>query len=387
MHAYSVSEFVHGVNELLAGIPACVEGEVSNFHITQNRFVWFDLKDDKSYVSCFLLAFQLEQPLENGMQVQVIGRPALFVKSGKFHLRAQKIQIIGAGSWQRQYELLKAQLTTEGLFDAARKRPLPKFPRTIGLVTSADAAAYTDVLRILKNRWAGLQVLHFSVAVQGDAAIPSLRRAFQFINQSYARKLDVVIVTRGGGSMEDLQAFNDETVIRAVFGLKVPTVAAIGHERDVTLVEYAADVRAATPSNAAELVVPDKQDVLQQLALHAQRQTHAIQLLRRTQTERTTTFIQQLQYQAQQYVQTMFATQQRFLFATQQWQQHVQTLTTTLDHQLALLHSYDPKATLQRGYSITRTATGQLITSTTQVRSGTSIQTIVPDGTIQSQVI
>lgn len=387
MHAYSVSEFVHGVNELLAGIPACVEGEVSNFHITQNRFVWFDLKDDKSYVSCFLLAFQLEQPLENGMQVQVSGRPALFAKSGKFHLRAQKIQIIGAGSWQRQYELLKAQLTTEGLFDAARKRSLPKFPRRIGLVTSADAAAYTDVLRILKNRWAGLQVLHFPVTVQGDTAIPSLRRAFQLINQSYARKLDVVIVTRGGGSMEDLQAFNDETVIRAVFGLKVPTVAAIGHERDVTLVEYAADVRAATPSNAAELVVPDKQDVLQQLALHAQRQTHAMQLLRRTQTERTTTFIQQLQHQAQQYVQTMFATQQRFLFATQQWQQHVQTLTATLDHQLALLHSYDPKATLRRGYSITRTATGQLITSTTQVRSGTSIQTIVPDGTIQSQVI
>lgn len=387
MHVYTVSEFIHGINELLNGIPACVQGEVSNFRINQNRFVWFDLKDEKSYVSCFLLAFQLDQKLEDGMEVQIIGRPSLFVKSGRFHLRVHKIKVIGEGSLLRQYELLKAQLAKEGLFDPERKRPLPKFPNTIGLVTSKDAAAYTDVLRILKNRWSGLSIVHFPVAVQGDSAVPSLLLALQRINHDYAQHLDVVIITRGGGSMEDLQAFNDESVVRAVFALRVPTVAAIGHERDVTLVEYVADVRASTPSNAAEFVVPDKRDVLQQIHVHVSRQRQAIDILHRTHVERTTTNVFHLVQYVQQHLQTLQARFERFSFASRQWQQHVRTFVTRLDYQIALLHSYDPKGTLRRGYTITRRADGQLITSVHNVKQSDQLNTTVADGTIHSQVL
>lgn len=387
MQVYSVSEFIHGVNALLTGIPACVQGEVSNFHVAQNRFVWFELKDDKSYVSCFLLAFQLDQPLVDGMAIQVIGRPALFTKSGRFHVRVNKIQVIGEGSLRRQYELLKAQLTKEGLFDPERKRALPTFPRTIGLVTSSDAAAYTDVLRILKNRWAGLHIRPFPVAVQGSRAVASLVAALHDINKHYAQKLDVVIITRGGGSMEDLQAFNDAAVVRAVFALKVPSVAAIGHERDVTLVEYAADQRASTPSNAAEMVVPDKRDVIQQLYLHAQRQTRAMQAVQRRQIERTSGYVQRLQHHAQEYIQTMHIATQRFALVTQQWRQHVRSAAADLNHQVDLLHSYDPSATLRRGYSITRTATGQIITTPRQVQPHDRLATIVADGIIDSEVL
>jgi exodeoxyribonuclease VII large subunit len=362
VQVYSVSDFIHGVNELLSGIPACVQGEVSNFHVAQNRFVWFDLKDESSYVSCFLLAFQLDQPLEDGMEIQVIGRPALFQKSGKFHLRVNKIQVMGEGSLKRQYELLKAKLTKEGLFDADRKRLLPRFPKKVGLVTSSDAAAYTDVLRILKNRWAGLEIVHFPVNVQGAQAVPSIVLALQQINAKYCKELDVVILTRGGGSMEDLQAFNDEAVVRAAFALKVPLVAAIGHERDETLVEYVADQRASTPSNAAELVVPDKRDVLKQLQTSVQRQYQALQTSHREVSQRTAAAVSMLTKQMQQY-------------------------RDNVDHLTALLNSYNPKQILKRGYSITRLASGAVVTKVAQAKRGSDVETILADGSIHSKVL
>lgn len=362
MQVYSVSDFVHGVNELLSGIPACVQGEVSNFKIAQNRFVWFELKDESSYVSCFLLAFQLDQPLEDGMEVQITGRPALFQKSGKFHLRVNKIQVVGAGSLKRQYELLKAKLKKEGLFDEDRKRSLPKFPSTIGLVTSSDAAAYTDVLRILKNRWAGINILHFPVQVQGTQAVSSIVQALQYINAKYSKQLDVVVLTRGGGSMEDLQAFNDEAVVRAAFALKVPLVAAIGHERDETLVEYVADQRASTPSNAAELVVPDKRDVIAQLHTAVLRQAHSLETQYQIVSERVATSVTVLS-------------------------QHMQQYHANVDHLVALLHSYNPKQILQRGYSITRMVDGAVLTSTTQAKTGQVLETIISDGSVESKVL
>ncbi len=362
MEVYSVSDFVRGVNELLSGIPACVQGEVSNFKIAQNRFVWFDLKDESSYVSCFMLAFQLDQPLEDGMQIQVIGRPSLFQKSGKFHLRANKIQIVGEGSLKKGYELLKAKLTKEGLFDADRKRALPRFPKRIGLVTSSDAAAYTDVLKILKNRWAGVEIYHFPVNVQGAQAVPSIVLALQEINHSYTKELDVIILTRGGGSMEDLQAFNDEAVVRAAFALKVPLVAAIGHERDETLVEYVADQRASTPSNAAEMVVPDKRDVIEQLRMSVQRQYRSLQTSHHVVTERISTAVSLLSKQMEQYHQNV-------------------------NHLEALLRSYNPKQILERGYSITRTANGEVITKAEQAKPGSTLETILADGSLQSKVL
>ncbi len=386
MQIYSVSEFVHGINELLTGIPACVQGEVSNFHVAQNRFIWFELKDEKSFVSCFMMTFQLDQRIEDGMEIQVIGRPGLFAKSGRFHLRVNKIQVMGKGSLRRQYELLKEQLTKEGLFDPARKRPLPKFPGVIGLVTSPDAAAYSDVLRILKNRWTGLRLVHFPVNVQGDEAVPSLVKAFQQINAHFATKLDLVIITRGGGSMEDLQSFNNETVVRAVFALKVPSIAAIGHERDVTLVEYAADLRAATPSNAAELAVPDKRDVIYQINTQIKQQRRDLAQLLEQYRQRVNASVTVLDDQVAHYTLNVQAATQNFLLQARQWQNSIQSLRQKIDHQQALLHSLNPKHVLRRGYSITTTAAGTIVTSVRQLTGGQPLTTQLADGQADSQV-
>ncbi len=362
MTVYSVSDFVSEVNELLTSIPALVEGEISNFHVAQNRFVWFDLKDDKSVVSCFMLAFQLKETFSDGVMVQVKGTPALFTKSGRFHLRAQTIQLVGEGNLKKQYEQLRAKLAAEGLFDTDRKRVLPRFPKTIGLVTSPDAAAYTDVQRILKNRWAGLDIKLFPVHVQGDSAVSSLFNTLQSIKTRWSKQLDLVIITRGGGSMEDLQAFNNEAVVRAIFALDVPTIVAIGHERDNTLAEYAADMRASTPSNAAELAVPHKTDVLYQIS----------QLLK--------TQYQCLQRNVQQH-------NDQVRLATSVFDNQITQYRSTVEHYARLLLSYHPERILQRGYSITTLSDGTVLTSAKQAKMGSKITTKLRTGTITSQVI
>lgn len=387
MQIYSVSEFIKGINTLLGDIPVCVQGEVSGFKVTQNRFVWFDLKDDKSVVSNFLLAFQLQQPLEDGMLVQVTGHPALFTKSGRFHLRVQTITVVGEGSLRRQYELLKTQLTTEGLFDAERKRALPRFPQRIGLVTSGDAAAFTDVQRILHNRWAGLDIVHFPVQVQGEQAVSSIVQALQLINQAWAKKLDVVIVTRGGGSLEDLQAFNAEAVVRAIFALRVPCVVGVGHERDETLAEYVADVRASTPSNAAELVVPHKQDVLYQISTLLQQQEQTLQSHIQDEEQQIAAAIDVLSTQAYRYSTTIQTVYQNFILQTERWHNQVKLQHAQVDHFEQLLQSYNPQQILERGYSITTSTTGKVITSAAQVKMEQDIITTLRDGKIKSRVL
>ncbi|MFA5995671.1 MAG: exodeoxyribonuclease VII large subunit [Patescibacteria group bacterium] len=366
MTVYSVSEFVSGVNELLSGIPTCVQGEVSNFHVAQNRFVWFDLKDEKSAVSCFMLAFQLNQIIADGMLIQVTGNPALFSKSGRFHIRAHTIQLVGAGSLKQQYELLKKKLANEGLFDAARKRQLPRFPQTIGLVTSPDAAAYTDVLKILRHRWPNLQIKLFPVNVQGAQAPASIIQALQLINKNWVNKLDVAIITRGGGSMEDLQAFNDEAVVRAIFGLQVPCIVGVGHERDETLAEFVADIRASTPSNAAELAVPHVADVQAQI-------THLV--------------TQQQHYLQQKLASSIHTVTQDFLDQVNYWQQTIKQKLSAVQHAKQLLLSYHPKNILARGYSITTLTNGTVITSAKQLKLKTPITTTFASGKISSTVL
>lgn len=387
MQVYSVSEFVHGVNQLLTNIPAVVQGEVSNFRVAQNRFVWFDLKDDASVVSCFMLAFQLKVQLEDGMEVQVSGNPGLFKKSGKFHLRAQKILLVGEGDLKRQYELLKEKLQAEGLFDTDRKRALPRFPQRIGLVTSQDAAAFTDVQRILQNRWNGLEITVFHVQVQGDAAPASIIKAIDYINAKYNDTLDVVIVTRGGGSMEDLQAFNDESVVRSIFSCKVPTIVAIGHERDETLSEYVADVRASTPSNAAELAVPHKQDVLFQIHTHCRTQLTELKQQLQLANQGVNDAVSVLDNQVRTFSTTVRAAHHAFILSTTQWQHGIQQQIQRTNHLTTLLRSFNPQHILKRGYTITTMANGKVLTSVSNAKSGETITTIAQDGSVDSKVV
>jgi exodeoxyribonuclease VII large subunit len=241
-----------------------VEGEVSDFKVSQNKFVWFNLKDEKESLNCFSMIFRLHQPLEDGMKVKVYGYPKIYGKSGRFSFVVESLELTGEGSLKRAFEILRVKLEKEGLFDINRKRKLPAFPKTLGLITSRTAAAYADFLKHLEMRLGGLRIMFAPVSVQGASAITDIAAAFDFFNRA-DQKPDVIVLTRGGGSLEDLQEFNSEEIARAVFSSAVPVICAIGHERDVTLAELAADARASTPTHAAQMAVPDRKELLARL--------------------------------------------------------------------------------------------------------------------------
>lgn len=204
---YSVSEFIDAANELLA-FEVWIEGEVSGFNISQNKWVFFDLKDKEgAKVGCFMGAWTLREAIEDGMKIRVRGVPKLYGKTGRFSITVQEIQLVGEGALHRAFELLKAKLEKEGLFAPERKRKLPRFPARLGLITSREAAAYTDFMRILNNRWSGLEINFFHTQVQGEEAAPQLVLAINYFNKEMPN-LDVLVITRGGGGLDDLAAFN-----------------------------------------------------------------------------------------------------------------------------------------------------------------------------------
>jgi exodeoxyribonuclease VII large subunit len=257
----SVSEFVSIINETLgfAYPQVTIEGEVSSFKVNQRKFIFFDLKDEGNTLGCFMMVHQLKLPLEDGMKVRVTGAPKV-TKFSKFSLTVRDVELAGEGALKRAMELLKQKLESEGLFDPARKRPLPVFPQRIGLITSGDSAAYADFIKILGARWGGLQVVLADVSVQGQAAPDQICGAIEYFN-TLSHPVDVLVIIRGGGSLEDLMAFSTEPVARAIAASRTPTLVGVGHEVDVSLADYAADLRAATPTDAARLVVPDRSEM------------------------------------------------------------------------------------------------------------------------------
>lgn len=261
----SVSDFVGLLNQTLeiAYPNVVIVGELANFRISKNRWVYFDLKDEYSSVKFFGTVYNLPGPLEDGMMLQIRGQPRLHQLYG-FSVNIQTIQPVGEGSLRKAAALLEAKLRAEGLFDVERKRPLPYPPGSLGLITSGESAAYVDFTKILNARWGGIEVRLVDVQVQGEVAPLQIVKAIEYFN-SHAQPPEVLVLTRGGGSAEDLAAFNTEQVTRAVAASRIPTIVAIGHEVDISMAELAADQRASTPSNAAELLVPDRTEQLQQL--------------------------------------------------------------------------------------------------------------------------
>lgn len=261
----TVSEFVGLVNQTLnAAYPyVTVVGELADFRVSKNRWVYFDLKDESSLIRCFGTVYHLPGPLENGMLVKVSGSPRLHPVYG-FSFNIQTIRPSGEGAIQKAANLLEAKLMAEGLFDRQRKRALPYPPSHIGLITSADSAAYSDFMKVLNNRWRGITVSFMDVQVQGELAPVQVAQAIRSFNV-LTEPPDVLVIIRGGGSAEDLQPFSTEQVTRSVAASRIPTLVAIGHERDVSLAELAADMRASTPSNAAEILVPERQQILSDL--------------------------------------------------------------------------------------------------------------------------
>lgn len=262
---FSVSDFIALTNQTLeyAYTSVQIEGEVSSFKVNQGKYVFFDLKDETGTVGCFMMVFQLRIPIEDGMKVIVRATPKL-TNWGKFSLTVSLIRPSGEGGLKKSFELLKAKLETEGLFAKERKRSLPTMPSHIAVISSTQAAGYGDFIKIINQRWTGMTVNVAHVQVQGDVAADQIIRALKYFNQLESLP-EVVVLIRGGGSADDLAVFNDEPLVREIAASRVPVLTGIGHEVDISLADLAADVRASTPSNAAELLVPDKADMMRSI--------------------------------------------------------------------------------------------------------------------------
>lgn len=265
----SVSDFLALTNQTLeyAYPIVTIEGEVTSFKVNQGKFVFFDIKDAGASVGCFMMAFALRVPIEDGMKVIVTASPNL-TQWGKFSLTVKSIRPSGEGSIKKSFELLKVKLEQEGLFAFDRKRLLPSQPRHVAVISSTQAAGYADFIKIINDRWGGMKVDVAHVQVQGDVAPDQITRALKYFNQQETLP-EVIIIIRGGGSADDLAAFNDEHLVRTIAESRIPTLVGVGHETDETLADLAADVRAATPSNAAQLLTPDKHAVIRSARLRA----------------------------------------------------------------------------------------------------------------------
>ena len=260
--AYGVSEFIALTNATLeyAYANVAVTGEISSYKVNQGKYVFFDLKDESGSIGCFATVWQIRTPLEDGMRVVITGTPKL-TPWGKFSITLKTVQPVGEGALKRSFDLLVAKLQKEGLFEEARKRPLPRVPRHIGVISSTQAAGYADFIRIINERWGGVRVDVAHVQVQGAAAPEQIIRAIRHFNER-AEAPEIIVIIRGGGSADDLAAFNDEPLVRAIAASRIPTITGIGHETDTSLADMVADVRAATPSHAALTIVPDRREII-----------------------------------------------------------------------------------------------------------------------------
>ncbi len=386
---YTVSEITARIQHLFAQEPSFrdlwIEGEVSNFTRAPSGHIYFTLKDIGAQLNCVIwrsAAQHIPHLPNSGDQIIAHGRIGLYEQGGRYQLYVDTLRPAGRGSLHAQFERLKVRLTAEGLFDAARKRPLPSFPRRIGIVTSPVAAALRDVLHILRRRYPLAEVLLAPTLVQGDEAPPQIVAALAALN---ARDdIDVILLVRGGGSLEDLWAFNDERVARAVAASRIPVVSGVGHETDFTLSDFAADVRAPTPSAAAEIATPNAADLRDTIRQHRLRLDRAMaeQILRRRQQLET---LQQALHYLLPDIHLANARQQvdGLLHRAEKTVTHRLTLTTQHLHTLtAHLNALDPHTVLRRGYTIVRhQQTGEALTSVHQAAPGTTVTIRWWDGT------
>lgn len=259
---FSVSDFIAVINQTFEyAYPTVeIEGEVASFKINQGKFIFFDIKDAGGSIGCFMTVWQMRTPIEDGMKVVISATPKL-TQWGKFSLTVKNVRPSGEGALKKSFELLKAKLDGEGLFTVERKRRLPLTPGHIAVISSVQAAGYADFIKILNDRWGGIKINVAQTLVQGADAPDQIIRAINYFNQQEILP-EVLVIIRGGGSADDLAAFNDELLVRAIAGSRIPTLVGVGHEIDESLADLAADVRASTPSNAAQILVPDKNEII-----------------------------------------------------------------------------------------------------------------------------
>ncbi len=422
----SVRELNLAAKQLIeSGLPLLwVRGEISNFVSAASGHWYFSLKDDQAQVRCVMFRHKsqyLDFKPANGMQVEVLALATLYEARGDFQLTLEKMRPAGLGALFEAFERLKAKLEGEGLFDAGRKRDLPLLPRQIGIVTSPQAAALRDVLRTLANRMPSVPVLLYPTPVQGEGAAQKIAQAIRTASQR--AECDVLIVCRGGGSIEDLWAFNEEVVARAIAASHIPVVSGVGHETDFTIADFVADLRAATPTAAAQAVVPDRQELRQSLARHRQHLKRAI-LRQFEQRMQQVDFLQRrLTHPAQrirQQAERLNAAQQRMRLALayavqrqqgrwsglwqrlrgqrpgilrmqEQQEHHARRIKAAIHHlldrheaRLAALHQHlqhlDPQQVLARGYSMVRDAQGNIVVSSKHIALGDNLDITFAQG-------
>ena len=365
-----------------------VSGEISNLSQPASGHIYFTLKDPSSALRCVIwrtTAARLLVHLRNGQAVEAHGAISLYERDGQYQLYIDSLRLAGEGWLYQEFLRLKARLEADGLFDEARKRPVPAFPQRIGIVTSATGAALQDILNTLNHRYPLAEVILSPAPVQGDDAPPRLVRALQRLE---AAGPDVILMVRGGGSLEDLWAFNDERVVRAIVACGVPVITGIGHETDFTLADFAADLRAPTPTGAAVLATPDAADLRAALGsklLHLDSAVAA--MLVSSQRDRTDLAMRLMRLSPQRKVQE---DRQRLDELTERALRGLaaghRLRRARVDGLASRLQALSPLAVLQRGYAVVRGPDGRILQSVQQVKPGDAIAARLKDGELSAQV-
>ena len=367
-----------------------VRGEISNYKMYPSGHHYFSLKDESSVLKCVMFkgnAMRLRFRPENGMKVIVMGKVSVFPRDGAYQLYCSALAMDGIGDLYAAFEALKKKLSAEGLFDPAHKQPLPRYPGTIGIITSSAGAAVHDMLRILNKRYPLTQVRLLPVRVQGAEAPGEIAAAIGYAN--HYQLADLLIVGRGGGSIEDLWAFNDERVAYAIYESRIPIISAVGHEPDVTISDYVADLRAATPSNAAELAVPDMNALQQNLdamsgsmaaalarQLKASRQRLEM-LANRPSMQKPTGYLEQKEKALELLKNRLVSAQTQML--NRERHRYVASVSK--------LDAMSPLKVLTRGYAYAQTEDGTVLKSVDQVEAGQQITVSLSDGRLSATVM
>ena len=389
---YSVSELTRGISLLLEDSfkNVWIEGEVSNFTLHTSGHCYLSLKDSDSVIACVIFkhsAAKLKFRIENGMSLICAGRIGVYGKRGQYQLYINKAEPKGIGALQIAFTQLKEKLYKEGLFDASHKKPIPKFPQAIGIVTSPTGAAIKDILNIINRRFENMYIIIFPAKVQGDGASSEIIDGIESFNR--LKNVDIIIVTRGGGSLEDLWAFNEEAVARAIYNSAIPVVSAVGHEIDYTMADFVSDLRAPTPSAAAELVVCKKSDILSDIENYKSRlkqalgnyigimERHLEGVMKRYAFKQPLFLIEQYQQSLDEEVKSL----------SQGLNFFVVKKTQALETARVRLKALSPVAILERGYSITMTMPGsKIIKDSSKAKGGMRIKTRLAKGELTSRI-
>lgn len=389
---WSITEVNAAVRELVENslMPFWLHGEVGTMNIYSSGHVYLTLKDKECQLKCTYFRgadIARKMNLAIGMQVEAFGKLSVYAQRGEYQFNIKNLRIAGAGSLQQQFDEIKKRLAAEGLFDRSRKLPLPRYPRRIGVITSSDGAAVRDFVNVAMRRAPYLSVAVYPAAVQGAACADSVMRGLEFFNRM-GNEVDVIVITRGGGSMEDLWGFNSEELARQIAASRIPVVSAIGHEIDFTIADFAASLRAPTPSAAAELIAPDVREIDEFLHQGITRLERAWQFVQMRQDRRVSQLAAHRLFHEPEYILQNYQQKVDELTSSLEriWQQRCQREESRLALADARLRSMDPANVLQRGFAILMKKDQTIADSAGKLAPGEQVVARLRDGNVEMRV-